>query len=221
MKKIIAIFACLTMLCSLTACSVRDDADKSGSDTDTTTAQGDVTNAPADTSEPGSQTIKPTKIVVADTAKNYKGALIAWATATNITKNGNAFEMTFKIKDSAAEGEYAVNLYDIECSDDNYQDVVPVRVNGKVKVSAAGGNAEATPPADKFTVALGNAVGAPGSEVKIPVQFLSNTGIAGTTITMYYDSDVLELKEITLADSSMQSGVFIPNTDLICDFVQG
>lgn len=218
MKRLTIFCACLTLLCGMTACAPRE-TDNSGSETDGTTVPPTVTTADTNTSDTTAPKDDKVKIIVNDTSKNYKAATIAWATIADYTENGDAFDFTFKIKDNAPEGDYEIFVYETETTDQKYEPVEMDAINGKIKV-AASGEAEAEPTAEKFTLSMGTAAGAPGSEVKLNAKFLNNTGICGASIVLYYDGDALELTDAAVANDKMRTGLFIPNLTLDAEFVK-
>lgn len=222
MKKIIALFASLTLICSFTSCAVRDvDSSESSDPSSQSTSDSSSKEDESTSKNDSANNPNVTKITVSDASKNYKGALVMWAKAENVVESGAAFELSFKVKDNAPEGDYDVHLYSAEFTDAEYADFDNEVFSGKIKVTNDEVEPEATTSSDKFALAFGNGVGAPGSEVKITADILNNPGIAGVTMILYYDNDVLELEGASVVKNEMMSAIFIANLELECEFIEG
>lgn len=113
----------------------------------------------------------------------------------NFVFNGETIVLTFKIKDNAADGNYAVNI----CKETDFADysaegrITADLIDGTVTVGNATPEEARNAQSGKFTVSVGSASGKDGDEVKVPINFSDNPGLVGMIFWFEYDSNALEL----------------------------
>ncbi len=110
---------------------------------------------------------------------------------TDFTFNGQFLKFTFKIKDGAADGKYAVSLTDTDFSTYMAQTLTDIKTSPAyigVNNDATAGQASGS----GFNI-VGNAVkGKPGDTVDVIFAVENNPGFAAFNIQFKYDSNALE-----------------------------
>ena len=115
----------------------------------------------------------------------------------DVYDNGDLANITFKIKETAADGDYALtvsadseNVFNV-----NFEDVPFVTVNGAITVESA---VEEEPPVEinGLTFIAGKATGAVGDTVTVPVSIAGNIGLTFAQIKVAYDADALKVVNI-------------------------
>ncbi len=139
---------------------------------------------------------------------------VTWADGlADTTDTGVIANITFKIKDDAATGDYTLTVEGVQENTFNlaYEDVPFTTVNGTITVES---NAVEPPVIDGLTFIVGNATGAAGEEVVVPVEIAGNPGITFAQVMIGYDAEALEIvniEKLTLAGKPASHGPLTAN----------
>lgn len=132
------------------------------------------------------------------TVENGKSAKWFWMDngTEDLLGDSDVFEITFKIKDGTADGNYNVVLNDLAICNKDLAIVDAQLIDGVITVGSASAPAtQETPSAAAIT--LVNTSGNAGDTVKMKVNFAKNPGFCTIQLGVNYDSSVLELVDIT------------------------
>ena len=139
-----------------------------------------------------------TKLELVDVAINETpggqfayGKKAVWLSGKDTTYTGEILTLTFKVKESVADGDVPVDVTCTVGEISNYdeEDLIFDLVAGKVTVKTTVGE-------DAPQIAFESVRVTAGQEVKVDLSLKNNPGIAGLAISLIYDSNYLTLKDI-------------------------
>lgn len=130
---------------------------------------------------------------------------------SNFTGTGVMGKLTFKIKDTAAEGDYDVQAAwrPNDCIDADSNEVETNVANGKITVKAETKTTQDPVANPNFNIVIGSATATAGNTVEVPVTVDKNAGIWGFQFNVHFNSDALEVVSFT-ADPSWSALGFLP-----------
>ncbi len=202
-KKIAVLVLAGIMSLSCTACN--SDSKESDNKTETTTVavadNNNVNDNGGDESAPpvqenGNTPTMTFKDYSNKKAENGKSATWIWIDSgiEDIAGDSDIFELTFKVKDGAADGNYEVVVNDLQICNKATQIINATVADAVVTIGGAQAPEQAT--AEGTAITLMNAKGNAGDEIKMKVNFSKNPGFCAIQLGVSYDSSVLEMTNV-------------------------
>lgn len=170
-------------------------ADDSSSADDNSKDNNNIDNAVGDESAPPVNQNNN-----AETFKDYSnksvenGKSIKWFWMDNGTEDilgdSDIFEVTFKIKDGVADGNYSIVVNDLAICNKDLEIIDAKIIDGVITVGSAQAPEQETASESAITVL--NTSGNAGDEIKVKINFAKNPGFCTIQLGLNYDSSVLE-----------------------------
>lgn len=131
------------------------------------------------------------------TVENGKSASWLWIDtgSEDLPGDSDIFEITFKIKDGSADGNYNVVINELQICN-VATDIVDAKIVDGV-VTVGGAQAPSAETVSEPSISLVNVQGNAGDTVKMKVNFSNNPGFCAITMGINYDSSVLEIENVT------------------------
>lgn len=151
------------------------------------------------------------------TAENGKSAKWFWIDngTEDILGDGTLFEITFKIKDGCADGNYNVVINDFAMCNKDLAIVEAKITDGVVTVGSAEAPAQNSP--SETSVYLSNVIGNAGDTIKMNVVAAKNPGFCTVQIGVNYDASALEIVDVTSAGLLSEIGSVQKNLDNVIE----
>jgi hypothetical protein len=132
--------------------------------------------------------------------KTFQAYWLDMSSGADVVCNGDFLDVTFKIKDDAPDGNYAL----IEGSNDfanwDAESVSVDYVEGDIAVGSASEKTAGTATDGTFTIVGGTAKGNQGDEVTVRFDMSDNPGIVALIFRFQYDSNALEVVNAVVGD---------------------
>lgn len=209
MKILVALALCVSAT-SFASCGNRSENSASTS-TATTTASSSADSASnADTSTNTDANANSTpQTDNAPAIESSGSAKIVWTSSADIEGGSEIFTAVFNVKDGAADGLSEVTIGgDIVVADETFSMVDVEVVAGGANIGGEG--SQATTPANAALVV--DTVGAnAGDTIEIPVSIANMDYCSTFDFTLCFDSNVLELVDITGSEAVEENGLLLFN----------
>lgn len=156
-------------------------------------ANNDADPAP----EQPKETVETFKDYSNKTVENGQSAKWFWIDngVEDLLGDGEIFEITFKIKDGSADGNYNVAINDFAMCNKDLAIINAKVSDGVVTIGSAEAPAQETP--GETSVFLSNVSGNAGDTIKMKVCMVKNPGFCTVQLGVNYDSSVLEIVDVT------------------------
>ena len=125
--------------------------------------------------------------------KTFQAYWLDMSNGDNVVCNGDFLDVTFKIKDDAPDGNYALTAGENDFANWDAESVPVAFVDGDVAVGSAAEQSAGTAESGTFTIAAGTAKGNPGDEVTVRFDMSDNPGIVALIFRFKYDANALEV----------------------------
>lgn len=144
--------------------------------------------------------------------ENGKSAKWFWMdTGTeNFLGDSDIFEISFKIKDGTADGNYNIVINDLAMCNTDLAIVDAKLVDGTITVGSADAPAAQETPSET-AITLVNTSGNAGDTVKMKVKLSKNPGFCTVQLGVNYDSSALELVDVTNTGIIAELGSVVKN----------
>lgn len=210
-KKLAVLALAGLMAMSFSACDSTDknsSAENSSSQADDASSNDDNNNDNINANNNGGDESAPpaNQNSTAETFKDYsnksvengKSAKWFWMdTGTeDLLGDSDIFELSFKIKDGTADGNYNVVINDLAICNTDLAIVDAKLIDGTITVGSADAPAAQETPSET-AITLVNTSGNAGDTVKMKVKLSKNPGFCTVQLGINYDSSALELVDIT------------------------
>ncbi len=128
--------------------------------------------------------------------ENGKSASWLWIDTgmEDLLGDSDIFEITFKIKDGVADGNYNVVINELQICNKATEIVDAKVIDGVVTVGSA--TAPEATTADGAAVSLVNTKGNAGDTITMKVNFSKNPGFCAVQMGINYDASVLEITDV-------------------------
>jgi hypothetical protein len=196
-KKITVLILAGIMAMSFSAC---DSTSSSSEDNSSEAAvvnndNGGDESAPAAMNENSS--VETFKDYSNKTVENGKSASWLWIDngVEDIMGDGEIFEISFKIKDDVADGNYNIVINELQICNKDLEVVEADIIDGTVTVGSA--SAPSQESASGNSIILENVSGNAGDDIKMKVKLSSNPGFCTIQLGINYDSSALEITDVT------------------------
>ena len=138
-------------------------------------------------------------------------ATAGYASLNMISADGVIFNAAFKVKDTAAAGDYAISVGLKDGNALNFVDNLANPVDVAFSAGTVTVASTAVPPTGT-TIVVGS-VGsvASGQTITLPVSIVNNPGFLSANLHVSFDSSVLELQDIVQSDALPANTFFIAN----------
>lgn len=215
-KKLAVFMLACMMAVGFSAC---DSTDKSSSDSSSSEAAVVNNDNGGDESAPAAMNQNS----VAETFKDYSnksvenGKSASWLWIDNGTEDingdGELFDVTFKIKDGTADGNYNIVVNSLQMCNKDLKVIQGETIDGCITVGSASAPEQASAGTDN-TVILENASGNAGDTITMKVKLENNPGFCTIQVGINYDSSALEITEVTNVGIIGDSGSVTKNLDV-------
>lgn len=128
----------------------------------------------------------------ADT-KTFQAYWLDMSQGEDYVFNGDFIDVTFKIKDNAPDGTYALTSGACDFANWDAESVPVDFVDGSITVGDGSAEAAGTASAGTFSIVAGTAQGKQGDEVTIRFDMSDNPGIVALIFRFKYDANALEI----------------------------
>ncbi|HAS78465.1 MAG TPA: hypothetical protein DCS38_01815 [Ruminococcus sp.] len=128
----------------------------------------------------------------------------------NLLGDSDIFELSFKIKDGTADGNYNVVINDLAICNTDLAIVDAKLIDGTITVGSADAPAAQETPSET-AITLVNTSGNAGDTVKMKVRLSKNPGFCTVQLGINYDSSALELVDITNTGILEELGSVVKN----------
>ena len=125
--------------------------------------------------------------------KTFQAYWLDMSNGDNVVCNGDFLDVTFKIKDDAPDGNYALTAGENDFANWDAESVPVAFVDGDVAVGSAAEQSAGSAESGTFTIAAGTAKGNPGDEVTVRFDMSDNPGIVALIFRFKYDANALEV----------------------------
>ena len=125
--------------------------------------------------------------------KTFQAYWLDMSSGKNVVCNGDFLDVTFKIKDDAPDGNYALTAGANDFANWDAQSVPVSFVDGDIAVGSASEKTAGSAENGTFTIAAGTAKGNPGDEVTVRFDMSDNPGIVALIFRFKYDANALEV----------------------------
>ncbi len=125
--------------------------------------------------------------------KTFQAYWLDMSSGKNIVCNGDFLDVTFKIKDNAPDGNYALTAGSNDFANWDAQSVPVSFVDGDIAVGSALEKTAGSAEDGTFTIVAGTAKGNPGDEVTVRFDMSDNPGIVALIFRFKYDANALEV----------------------------
>lgn len=203
-KKITVLILAGIMAMSFSAC----DSTSSTSETSSSSSEAGVSETAPVNNDNGGDESAPAAMnenAPAETFKDYSnksvenGKSASWLWIDNgvedVLGDGEIFEISFKIKDGTADGNYNIVINELQVCNEQLKIVNASIIDGSVTVGSA--SAPAQESASGSSIILENVSGNAGDTVKMKVKFSGNPGFCTIQLGINYDSSALEITDVT------------------------
>lgn len=139
---------------------------------------------------------------------NYKTFQAYWldmSSGGDVVCNGDFLDVTFKIKEDAPDGNYAITAGANDFANWDAESVSVAFVEGDIAVGSASQKEAGTPESGKFTITSGTAKGNQGDEVTVRFDMSDNPGIVALIFRFKYDANALEVVDAVVGEDCSDS----------------
>lgn len=132
--------------------------------------------------------------------RNFQAYWLDMSYGEDVVCNGDFLDVTFRIKEDAPDGNYALleGANDFANWDAEHVDVSFVA--GDIAVGSAAQQETGTPESGTFTITAGTAKGNPGDEVTVRFDMSDNPGIVAMIFRFRYDANALEVVDAVVGE---------------------
>lgn len=124
---------------------------------------------------------------------SFQAYWLDMSSGKDVVCNGDFLDVTFKIKEDAPDGNYALMEGANDFANWDAEHVPVSYVAGDIAVGNATQKEEGTPQSGTFTITAGTAKGNPGDEVTVRFNMSDNPGIVALIFRFKYDANALEV----------------------------
>ena len=122
----------------------------------------------------------------------------------DIVFNGDMINVTFKVKDTAPDGNYVIHLsdsqYNSEFANWDAKALVPSVTNGCITVGSATPEAQTATNASDFVLTADSVTAKQGDEVTVSFRIADNPGMVAFVLRFQYDCNALEIVNAEVGD---------------------
>ena len=122
----------------------------------------------------------------------------------DIVFNGDMINVTFKVKDTAPDGNYVIHLsdsqYNSEFANWDAKALVPSVTNGCITVGDATPEAQTATNASDFVLTADSVTAKQGDEVTVSFRIADNPGMVAFVLRFQYDCNALEIVNAEVGD---------------------
>ena len=122
----------------------------------------------------------------------------------DIVFNGDMINVTFKVKDTAPDGNYVIHLsdsqYNSEFANWDAKALVPSVTNGCITVGDATPEAQTATNASDFVLTADSVTAKQGDEVTVSFNIADNPGMVAFVLRFQYDCNALEIVDAEVGD---------------------
>ena len=122
----------------------------------------------------------------------------------DIVFNGDMINVTFKVKDTAPDGNYVIHLSDSQYSSEfanwDAKALVPSVTNGCITVGSATPEAQTATNASDFVLTADSVTAKQGDEVTVSFNIADNPGMVAFVLRFQYDCNALEIVDAEVGD---------------------
>lgn len=137
--------------------------------------------------------------------KTFQAYWLDMSSGGNVVCNGDFLDVTFKIKEDAPDGNYALTAGANDFANWDAESVNVAFVEGDIAVGSASQKEAGTPESGTFTIAAGTAKGNPGDEVTVRFDMSDNPGIVALIFRFKYDANALEVVDAVVGEDCSDS----------------
>lgn len=132
--------------------------------------------------------------------KTFQAYWLDMSSGSDVVCNGDFLDVTFKIKENAPDGNYALTSGANDFANWDAESVSVNFVDGDIAVGSASQKDAGTPESGKFSITAGTAKGNPGDEVTVRFDMSDNPGIVALIFRFQYDANALEVVDAVVGD---------------------
>ncbi len=122
----------------------------------------------------------------------------------DIVFNGDMINVTFKVKETAPDGNYVIHLSDSQYSSEfanwDAKALVPSVTNGCITVGSATPEAQTATNASDFVLTADSVTAKQGDEVTVSFNIADNPGMVAFVLRFQYDCNALEIVDAEVGD---------------------
>ncbi|MGN1403205.1 MAG: cohesin domain-containing protein [Ruminococcus sp.] len=137
--------------------------------------------------------------------KTFQAYWLDMSSGGNVVCNGDFLDVTFKIKEDAPDGNYALTAGANDFANWDAESVNVAFVEGDIAVGSASQKEAGSPESGTFTIAAGTAKGNPGDEVTVRFDMSDNPGIVALIFRFKYDANALEVVDAVVGEDCSDS----------------
>lgn len=137
--------------------------------------------------------------------KTFQAYWLDMSSGGNVVCNGDFLDVTFKIKEDAPDGNYALTAGANDFANWDAESVNVAFVEGDIAVGSASQKEAGTPQNGTFSITAGTAKGNQGDEVTVRFDMSDNPGIVALIFRFKYDANALEVVDAVVGEDCSDS----------------
>lgn len=137
--------------------------------------------------------------------KTFQAYWLDMSSGKDVVCNGDFLDVTFKIKDNAPDGNYAITAGANDFANWAAKSVPVAFVEGDIAVGNAAQKETGSPESGTFSITAGTAKGNPGDEVTVRFDMSDNPGIVALIFRFKYDANALEVVDAVVGEDCSDS----------------